>query len=159
MISTAIDHDGRRPGRAPGEHAPGRGRRAGDAALALLLYPSLAGGVQAVVRFCLVRLDGPAGLDELVQSLTAPGDEPPEVTELASPAGPCRRVRQLCTRSEGGERPAGERLGYVRVFPEYGAGVVMTTGFADLLEAGRWRPALDGLAAVVALAPPGGPVS
>jgi hypothetical protein len=138
------------------EGAGGLARQAGDAAIALLLYPSLADGVKAVVRFCLVDLadrDEDEAWQELVGSLAAaaPDQDPPEVTELASRAGPCRRVRQRYARGTGSERPLGERIGYLWVFPEYGAGVVMTTGFADLLEAGRWRPALDGLAAGVEL--------
>jgi hypothetical protein len=138
------------------EGAGALARQAGDAAIALLLYPSMADGVKAVVRFCLVDLDGrddPGVWPELLGSLVPPepGPDGPEVTELPSRAGPCRRIRQRYTTGAGSIQPVGEQLGYVWVFPQYGAGVVMSTGFADLLDAGRYRPAVDTLAAAVEL--------
>jgi hypothetical protein len=160
---------GRGSGAGPGaervaavlEGAGALARQAGDAAIALLLYPSLADGVRAVVRVCLVDLagwEGEAAWAELLGSLApaAPGQDPPEVLEVASPAGVCRRVRQRYTTGAGSERPVGEQLAYTWLFPDYGAGVVMTAAFADLLDAGRWRPALDALAAGVELDRAGG---
>jgi hypothetical protein len=43
------------------------------------------------------------------------------------------------------------------MLPRWGAAVIMTATFSDLLEAGRWRPALDKLAAGVSLEPEPGP--
>jgi hypothetical protein len=142
--------------------AGGLARGAGDAVIALLLFPTLTDGIKAVIRFCLVDL---AGRDEddawagLMFSLAdTDGAEPPEITDIASPAGTCRRVRQRYLHGEGRDRPVGEQVAYVWVFPEYGAGAVLTTGFTDLVEAGRWRAALDALAGGVELgtAPAGG---
>lgn len=132
-------------------------RRAQDAALALLLYPTLADGMIALARFCLVDLagrEGEAAWSDLVSWLTPGGAlAEPEITELDSAAGPCRRVRRRYAAGEGSERPVGEHLGYAWAFPDYGAGVVLVTSFTDLVAAGRWRPALDALARGVALDP------
>jgi hypothetical protein len=131
-------------------------RGAGDAVIALLLFPTLAEGIKAVIRFCLVDLgdrdedDAWAGLMSSLADAEN-GAEPPEVTELSSPAGACRRVRQRYLHGEGRDRPVGEQVAYVWVFPEYSAAAVMTTGFTDLVEAGRWRAALDALAGGVEL--------
>ncbi len=146
------------------EGAGALARQGRDASIALLLYPNLGEGVKAVVRFCPVDLAGQEAEDAWAQLLDTlapalPGQEPPEVTEIASRAGPCRRIRQRHATGEGSERSVGERLGYLWALPEYGAGVVMTTAFTDLLEAGRWRPALDELAAAVELEQPAGEVA
>jgi hypothetical protein len=131
-------------------------RRPGDAAIALLLFPTLADGMIALVRFCLVDLAGREGdeaWDDLVSSIIPGGDAgPPEVTGLQTTAGPCRRIRQLFTAGDG-DQPPGEHLGYAWAFPQYGMAVVAVTSFTDLTAASRWRPALDALARAVALDP------
>jgi len=137
------------------EGAGALARRARDACLAFLLYPGAAEGVTAVVSFCpvdLARRDGRDAWTRMLGPLLArrPGQAPPEVTGLLSGAGPCRRVRQRFGAADGGHPPR-EHVGYVWTFPEYRAGVVMTTAFTDLLEAGRWRPVLDALATGVEL--------
>jgi hypothetical protein len=141
------------------EGAGGLARGAGDAVIALLLFPTLPDGIVAVIRFCLFDLAGRDEADawaELMFSLAdaEDGAEPPEVTDLATPAGTCRRIRQRYLYGESRDRPVGEQYAYVWVFPQYGAGAVMTTGFTDLVEAGRWRPALDALAGGVELGTP-----
>ena len=85
-----------------------------------------------------------------------PGQEPPEITELDTAAGPCRRVRQLVADGDQPERPVSEHLAYLWLFPDYGAGVILATAFSDLVQAGRWRPVLDDLATTgVSLRQPG----
>jgi hypothetical protein len=135
-------------------------RRAQDASLALLLYPSLDQGVRAVARFCPVDLAGQQG-DEAwagmlgMVSADLPGQDSAEVLELVTGAGSCRRVRQLAAQeSSGGGRPAFEQLAYVWVFPAYGAGVILATAFTALAEADLWRPEFDKLAAAVELERP-----
>ena len=132
-------------------------RRPGDAAMALLLYPTPADGMVALVRFCRVDLAGREGEEAwsgLVCWLTPAGDAgPPEITELATGAGPCRRIRRRFTAGAGGEGPAGEHLGYAWTVPGYGIGMVAVTSFTDLAAADRWRPAVDELASAVALGP------
>jgi hypothetical protein len=130
-------------------------RRAQGASIAMLLAPDVNDKIKAVVRFCPVDL---AGKDEdeawaeLVSALST--DEPPDVTEIATGAGPCRRIRQRYAAGEQGpERPVGEHVNYVWLLPRWGAAVIMTTAFDDLLEAGRWRAALDKLAGGVGLEP------
>jgi hypothetical protein len=130
-------------------------RQAEDASMVFLLYPELGGSVQAMVRFCPVDL---AGNDELhswsgvVSELFPPdtwGDDPPEATEIASPAGTCRRLRRRHVMREVGG--VGEHLTYIWVFPQYGAGVIMAPSFANMEEADRWLPAIDKLAATAQL--------
>ncbi len=133
-------------------------RRDQGASIAMLLAPDVNDKIKAVVRFCPVDL---AGRDEdeawaeLVSALST--DEPPDVTEIATGAGPCRRILQRYAAGEQGpERPVGEHVNYVWILPSWGAAVIMTTAFDDLLEAGRWRPALDKLAGGVGLEPGAG---
>jgi hypothetical protein len=61
-------------------------------------------------------------------------------------AGPCRRVRLRYAEGQGPEWPLGEHVAYLWVFEEYGAAVMMTITFPDILRAARWLPALDELA-------------
>jgi hypothetical protein len=64
-----------------------------------------------------------------------------------------RSQRGAGQTGEEPERPVGERLGYVWMLPAYGAAVLMSTAFTDVLHAGRWRSALDDLAAACGLEP------
>ena len=136
-------------------------RRAQDATISLLLYPGPEFGVQAIARFCPVDLSGQDGDDawaglESIAVVDLPGQEPPEITELDTAAGPCRRVRQLVADGDQPERPVSEHLAYLWLFPDYGAGVILVTAFSDLVRAGRWRPVLDDLATTgVTLRQPG----
>jgi hypothetical protein len=141
------------------EGAASVARQAQDASMVLLLYPRLDQGVKAVARFCPVDLAGQEGAEAWANMLAMvsadlPGQDDAEITELATRAGTCRRVRQRVARAPDGESPVIEQLAYVWVFPAYGAGVILTTAFADLVEAGRWRPAFDKLAAAVELEQP-----
>jgi hypothetical protein len=131
-------------------------RRAPGASIVYLLYPALGEGIRAVVRFSPVDMSGweedeawPVMLKGLIPD--EPWEEPPEITEIATPAGSCHRIRRRYLEGEGNVRSVGEQLAYCWVFPQYGAGVVMTTEFGNLEEAGMWRPALDELASAAKL--------
>lgn len=131
-------------------------RKAVDASMVFLLYPVLDDGIRAVARFCPVDLAGREGeqaWSELLAMLLepVPGVSSPEVTEIISRAGQCRRIRWQGLLNEGSEGPVGEHLAYVWAFPQYGSGVIMATAFTNLEEAGRWRSALDELAAAAEL--------
>jgi hypothetical protein len=132
-------------------------RRAQDASVVLLLYPVLWGEVRSVVRLCPVNMSGWDSSDEawrvLLKSLIPdePWEEPAEITEMPTDAGPCRRIRRRSIRGDDDIRSVGEELGYCWIFPQYGAAMVMATGFANLQEAGMWRPVLDELASAVGL--------
>jgi len=170
MASEVLARSGGRPSRreerrvaAVLEAAGAVARKAQDASIALLLYPDVSERVRAVVRFCPVDL-GDREEDEawagILETLAPdlPGLPSAEVTDITTPAGLCRRICQRVAVGEGSERPVYEQLAYVWVFPEQSAGVIMTTAFTDLAEAGRWRPALDVLAVGAEREPPvGGP--
>jgi hypothetical protein len=150
-------------------------RRAAGSALALLLFPVADEGVRAIVRFCPVDISGTdmPGTDASGTSGTSgagepgeaawssvlgdlapdrPWEEPAEITELATKAGPCRRVIFRPVTGEGDVREVTEHVAYAWLLPQYGAGIVMATAFRSLAEAGRWRGALDDLAASAELA-------
>jgi hypothetical protein len=135
-------------------------RKPQDASIVLLLAPDVHGKLKALVRFCPVDLAG-QGEDEawteLLRALST--DDAPDVTEIPTPAGPCRRIRALYAAGEGPERPVGEHVNYLWMLPRWGAAVIMSATFEDLLEAGRWRPALDKLATGVGLEPEPGAAS
>ena len=130
-------------------------RRSPGTSMALLLAPDVNDTIKALVQFCPVDLadrDEDDAWAELLSALST--DDSADVTEIATGAGPCRRIRQRYAAGERGpERPVGEHINYVWMLPRWGAAVVMTTAFEDLLEAGRWRSALDTLAAGVGLEP------
>jgi hypothetical protein len=89
-------------------------RKPQDASIVLLLAPDVRGKLTAMVRFCPVDLAG-RGDDEawteLLRALST--DDAPDVTEIPTPAGPCRRIRALYAAGEGPERPTGEHVNYV----------------------------------------------
>jgi hypothetical protein len=131
-------------------------QRATDASMGLLLFPDIWEPIRAFVRFCPVDLAGadgdqawPALRDWLLPD--EPWEEPADITEIATKAGTCHRVRIRQVTGEGSVRAVGEQLAYAWVFPRYDAGVIMTTAFPNLEDAGRWRPALDELAATAEL--------
>jgi len=129
--------------------------QAGDSAtMGFILIPSPEEGVKGMAAFSPVDLagrDAAEAWDDLLEQLAPelPGDYPPDVTPVQTKAGECRRLRMRYAAGAGPERPAGEHIAYLWVFGDYGAAVVMTISFADLLEAARWLPALDELAAGV----------
>jgi hypothetical protein len=131
-------------------------QRATDASMGLLLFPDIREPIRAFVRFCPVDLAGTDG-DEAWPALRdwllpdEPGEEPADITEIATRAGTCRRIRFRPVTSEGSVRAVGEQVAYAWVFPRYDAGVIMTTAFPNIEDAGRWRPALDELAAAARL--------
>jgi len=142
-------------------------RRATDAAMALILMPVAAEGIRALVRFCPVDM---SEVDLSTVDMSAVGEdvwsamigditpanqweESPEVTDMATKAGPCRRVVRRVVEGEGNTLAITEHIVYAWVFPQYAAGVFMVTSFLNLAEAGRWRGALDELAAAVELEP------
>jgi len=152
--------------RVPGEHTQrdekqmvlvleGAGaiaRKPQDAAIALLLIPDATDKIRAAVRFCPVDMAGrdkDAAWAELLRALST--DDAPDVTEIPTPAGPCRRIRARYAASEGPGPPEGEHVNYVWFLPRWGAAVIMSATFEDLTEAARWRPAVDKLAAGVGL--------
>jgi hypothetical protein len=131
-------------------------RRAGDAAVTLILLPEAAKGIRALVRFCPVDLSGlPEGDDGwsvLLGQLAADSPwEDADITELTTKAGPCRRIIAKYVMGEGEIRGIGENVSYVWLFPQHGAGLWMMTSFVNLAESGLWRSALDELAAAVEL--------
>ncbi|HEV3381421.1 MAG TPA: hypothetical protein VG142_10625 [Trebonia sp.] len=134
-------------------------RRAKDAVLALVLIPVAADGVRALVRFCPVDMSAVREDDDswsaLIGDLTpdSPWEEDAEVTEITTKAGPCRRIVRRTVEGEGNTRAITENVAYAWLFPEYAAGICMTTAFVSLSEAVRWRSALDELAAAVELEP------
>jgi hypothetical protein len=128
-----------------------------DATGVFLLYPELGKDIRAFVRLVPVDLSGhdeDSSWTALLASLTpVEGDglslDEPEIIDLPTPAGACKRLRFLQAGNDG--NAVGEHLQYLWVFPQYGSGAVLATWFDDLAEAGRWRPALDELAASVTL--------
>ena len=134
-------------------------RRAEDAAMALILMPVAAEGVRALVRFCPVNMSRLGENDDhwtaLLGNLVPESEweEAAEITELATKAGPCRRIIRRYVEGEGDTRAIGEHVGYAWLFPQYAAGIFMVTSFINLAEAARWRSALDELAAAVELEP------
>jgi hypothetical protein len=110
--------------------------------MALLLYPTLADGMVALVRFCRVDLAGREGEEAwsgLVSWLTPAGDAgPPEITELATGAGHCRRIRRRFTAGAGGEGPAGEHLG------THGRCPAMASAWSLSPASPTWRPPTGG---------------
>jgi hypothetical protein len=132
-------------------------RRAGDAAVTLVLIPVAAEGIRALVRFCPVDLsdrpEGDDGWSVLLGELApdSPWEEAAKITEVTTKAGPCRRIIRRYVAGEGETRGIGENVSYVWLFPQHGAGLWMLTSFANLAEAGLWRSALDELAAAVEL--------
>ena len=136
-------------------------RKPQDASIALLLIPDVNDKIKAAVRFCPVDMAGRDQDDTWAELLSALStDDSPDVTEIPTGAGPCRRIRALYAAGETGpDRPVGEHVNYVWILPRWGAAVIMTATFEDLLEACRWRPALDKLAGGVGLEPEPGPGS
>ena len=132
--------------------------RVPDSMATFLLCPAPERRVLTVVRMVAVELsdeDVAAGV-ETAQRIVAPDDlpaiEPPELTTVDTPAGPAARSLARVARAGGGDHEVHEWLNYAWVVPGYRFAVVLTTAFADLVEAGRWRPAVDALAGGVAMA-------
>ncbi|MGH3245740.1 MAG: hypothetical protein ACRDOI_05925 [Trebonia sp.] len=132
-------------------------RAAGDSVTALILLPVAAEGIRALARFCPTDMSAVGADDDswsaLLGDLTPdrPWEEPGEVTEMTTKAGPCRRVISRYVEGEGNTRSIGENVTYGWVFPQYAAGLLMLTSFTSLSEGRRWRNALDELAAAVEL--------
>ena len=132
-------------------------QKATDATGMFLLYPELGQDIRAFVRLVPVDLSGhdeDSSWTALLSWLTpADGDGlsagPPEIIDIPTPAGACKRLRFQHPVGDGNE--VGEQLAYMWAFPQYGSGAILTTMFGDLAEAGRWRPALDELAASATL--------
>jgi len=127
-------------------------RKAQGANMALLLYPALGEGIRAGILFFPVDMSGHdevSGWEAMLGNIlpAATRDEVnPEITGIETQAGSCRRIRfEQGLHGSGG--PVIEQLAYLWVFPRYGAGVIMSTTFQSLAEAGRWRSAIDELAA------------
>jgi hypothetical protein len=131
-------------------------QRSQDASMGLLLFPDVWQPIRAFVRFCPVDLAGtdadqawPKLRDSLLPA--EPWEEPADITEITTKAGTCHRVQRKQLSGEGSVRAVGEQLAYAWVFPRCSAGIIMTTAFPNLEDAGRWRPALDELAATAQL--------
>ncbi len=121
------------------------------AILALLLYPSPGEGIRAGTLVFPVDMSGhdeASGWEAVTGGLVPPerwAELSPEVTDIATPAGTCRRIRTLEAHGDAGA-PVIEHLMYVWMFARYGAAIVMSTTFQSLAEAGRWRSAVEELA-------------
>jgi hypothetical protein len=127
-----------------------------SASMGFILIPSPAEGIKGMAAFSPVDLAGrdtPEAWDDLLEELAPelPGDYPPDIAPMLTKAGECRRLRMRYASGEGPERPVGEHIGYLWVFADYGAAVVLSVSFPSLLEAARWLPALDELASGVCL--------
>jgi hypothetical protein len=139
------------------EQAGTLARKQPGASMGFLLVPSPEDGIKGLAAFSPVDLAG-QGRDEawteLLEQLAPefPGDFPPEISEMETKAGQCRRLVQRYPSGEGPERQIGLHAFYLWVFEEYGAAVIMSMSFTSLLEAARWVPALDQLAADTTLA-------
>lgn len=138
--------------------AVGLATRVPDSVGLYLLCPSHDLRVRAIVKLVAVELDDEAmalGI-ETARALVAPADlrlaEPADVRDIETPAGPAARGR-LRIVDESPERLVTELLNYAWVFPGYRFAGLLGTAFTDLLEGGRWRPAVDALVAGFALAP------
>jgi hypothetical protein len=136
--------------------------RVTDAAMVLILMPVVAEGVRALVRFCPIDMSAAdmsaaaedAAWSALIGDLTPDSrwEEAPEITQMATKAGVCRRIVRRVVEGEGNIRAVIEHVGYAWLFPQHAAGVLMMTAFTNLAEAGRWRSTLDELAAAVEVA-------
>lgn len=131
-----------------------RKQAGGSASMGFILIPSPEEGIKGMAAISPVDLAGRDAaeawndlLDELAPDL--PGEYPRDITPMQTKAGECRRLRMRYAAGDGPERPVGEHVAYLWVFGDYGAAVMMTISFPSLLEAGRWLPALDELAAGV----------
>lgn len=129
--------------------------RAGDAVLALALFPVADEGIRALVTFCPVDMsalgESADGWPALIGDLTpsSPWEEDAIISEMTTKAGPCRRITFRPVEGVGDVRIVAEHVAYAWLLPQYAAGIVMVTSFRNLAEAGRWRSALDELAATV----------
>jgi hypothetical protein len=126
-------------------------RKQQGASMGVILIPSPEEGVKGMAAFCPVDLAGRVGDEaraELLEQFAPeiPGDYPRDITTLETKAGPCLRLRLRYAEGQGPERPLGENISYLWVFEEYGAAVLMTITFLDILQAARWLPALDEMA-------------
>ena len=131
-----------------------RKQAGGSAALGFILIPSPEEGIKGMAAFSPVDLagrDAAEAWDDLLEQLApaVPGEYPRDITPMQTKAGECRRLRMRYAAGAGPERPVGEHVAYLWVFGDYGAAVMMTISFPSLLEAVRWLPALDELAAGV----------
>jgi hypothetical protein len=131
-----------------------RKQAGGSASMGFILIPSPEEGIKgmaAVFPVDLARRDVAEAWNDLLDELAPelPGDYPRDIAPMQTKAGECRRLRMRYAAGDGPERPVGEHVAYLWVFGDYGAAVMMTMSFPSLLEAGRWLPALDELAAGV----------
>jgi hypothetical protein len=136
-------------------------RKAQDAMTALMLYPSLGGAIPAMVRFSPVDLGGNDELHAwsvLVEELFPPdswGEHPPEVTEIQTRAGTCRRFRKRVV-TDAATGAESEVVVYIWVFEQYGSGMILAPSFSSIEAADTWLAVVDDLAAAAALDEPGG---
>jgi len=131
-----------------------RKQAGGSASMGFILFPSPEEGIKGMAAFSPVDLagrDAAEAWDDLLDQLApdVPSDYPRDITAMETKAGECRRLRMRYAAGDGPERSIGEHVAYLWVFGEYGAAVMMTISFPSLLEAARWLPALDELAAGV----------
>jgi hypothetical protein len=131
-----------------------RKQAGGSATMGFILFPSPEEGIKGMAAFSPVDLAGrdvAEAWDDLLDQLApdVPGDYPRDITPMETKAGECRRLRMRYAAGDGPERSIGQHVAYLWVFGEYGAAVIMTISFPSLLEAARWVPALDELAAGV----------
>ena len=128
-------------------------RRAPDVASgAFLLYPGLGEKIPTIARVMPVDMRGhdeDSGWAAVLATFAPPEDSGlnPEITDMPTRAGLCKRIRFRLTDSRGSV----EQLIYTWVYPQFGAAVVMSCAFTDFAEADQWRPAVDEFAAAAEL--------
>ena len=105
----------------------------------------------SVVRLDALTNPSGTGVEEVVDDVLLPGEQqllPPQVDHLAGPGVRRVRIRQRAHTDD--TRSLSDHVSYV--FPFDDAAWVLSVSFLDPLEAERWLPELDTLAAGLQLA-------
>jgi hypothetical protein len=135
--------------------APGLTRLLTEVATTLVNLPVLGSflllaepqsGVSAVARMSAIDLGDDLSAEQVLEGLTEDPQRqasPPQVHELATPAGPAHCLRQRLITAKGTVQ---ENVQYLWVFAQEQAALVLGTAFLDLVEAQRWAPLLEDLA-------------
>lgn len=101
-------------------------QRAQDASMGLLLFPDIWQPIRGLVRFCpvdLADMDRDEAWRVLHDGLVSGASltEPAEITEIATKAGTCRRIRLRLVTGDGNGSGVEEHFAYVWILPLCGA--------------------------------------